>query len=449
MTPSLIPDSLKYRFLGLITFANLAWLSLIVVSLGMLVSSYIDARYSETVSFFVQDGWCVPQSQGFGSHCFGDFYAPITIASDINPWASNLNLAYSPVSFAYFNLISNNFFLGISLKFPLYLNIFLTLLAISLPGLQSIKQNLGGFAEAKWILTAMLTATPSLALIDRGSNNFLLIPFLYFYVIAIRSQRMRNAFLILVLMSLWKPQMFIFAFLFLTTFGFKEAIKVSLVTFAAILASFVLYPNGVLTNISDWISNSRSYQTYSPIPGLGNYSFANFVGYIDSVFRLISDDSGAIKNTLIGSMNSSTVSLISILFGIFAFGSLYLARNKVSQNYQILATTIFFLLIPGTTFVYYLALLLVPLIFITRDGELRGNLPWLRTWAYLTYGLLLFTLVPAWPVSFRNIGSPLGQINEQLGVHLLLSHVLLCVLAVLIILDCALASLPKKVSIIS
>ena len=429
-------NSVKHYFVRSTSFGNLAWLSLIIIGFGTLISSYINIKYSETISFSVQDGWCDPKLQGIGTHCFGDFYAPITSAGDTNPWiATGLKFAYPPVSFAYFHLMGSQYLIAIFIKFPLYLNIFLTLIALSIPGLHQIWTKRQPLKEGKWVIAIMLTATPALMLIDRGTNNYLLVPLLYFYFNAIRSEKSTQSLGLLVLMVLWKPQMFIFVLLYLTSFGFRKTIKATLITIGAILGSFVLYPHGVLQNISDWISNSRAYQTYSPIPTPGNYSFANLIGFLRGALRFLHSDGVLLGSAFRPPMSQLSVTAVSLVFGILTLGALYAAKRNLNLNYQILATTVFFLLIPGTTFGYYLVFLLVPLIFMIEDCELQTKLPSRQSWSYAVYGILLFVMVPAWPINLRNLGIPVPPVWEYIGVHWMFTHLLLVALAVVIFID--------------
>ncbi len=425
---------IRDRCLALVTFENLSFFSMIAMSIGVLYTSYAGLAYSEIISFLVQDGWCEPKSQGIGVHCFGDFYAPITISSMSNPWSDALNLAYTPLNFSYFNVIASDYVTSLSPKLPLFLNLIFAVFALGFPGFHMILQKAKVGLSGKWILAVMLTSTPSLMMLDRGSNNFLLVPLLYMYYIKVHEGKLKLSFALLVAMSLWKPQMILFGLLFFTKFGLNKSVLAIVTTISSLLLSFMLYPRSMTASILDWIGNSREYQTYAPSPSIGNFSFASFAGLLDSLGNKISDPSQPFS-LIENSLSINEVSLISLMFGFIAFGTLFLVRNRISSNYQFLAVTIFFLQLPGTTFGYYMVLLILPLIFMVRDNEFEQVSSQFQKWSYLLYGLLLFVIVPAWPVSLRTLGLHIDGVAISLGINWTVAHVLLSLLSLFLVFD--------------
>ena len=427
--------NLSDRCLAAVTFENLSFLSFIVMSVGVLYTNYAGLVYSEIISFKVQDGWCDPVSQGIGVHCFGDFYAPRVVSSMSNPWSDSINHAYTPISFSYFNAITSGFIVNFSQKLPLYLNLIFSIFALGFPGFHMIVQRTKNSLSGKWILAVMLTSTPSLMLIDRGSNNFLLVPMLYMYYLKIREKNLSQAFAILVGMSLWKPQMILFGLLFLTQFGLRKFFLTVVATISALLLSFLLfYPKSITSNILDWIENSREFQTYAPSPSFGNFSFASFTGLLESLLNKIYNPSQSFS-LIENSLSINEVSLISLMFGFVAFGTLFSVRNRISINYQFLAVTTFFLQLPGTTFGYYMVFLIIPLIFMIRDNEFEQASSKFQRWNYILYGGLLFVLVPAWPVSLRTLGLSIDQPLISLGINWTVAHILLSLLSSFLVVD--------------
>lgn len=425
---------MRDRYLALVTFENLSIFSLIAMSIGVLYTNYAGFVYSEIISFLVQDGWCEPKSQGIGVHCFGDFYAPTTISSMSNPWSDPLNLAYTPLSFSYFNLIASDYVASLSPKLPLFLNLIFAIFALGLPGFHIILQKAKSGLSGKWVLVVLLTSTPSLMMVDRGSNNFLLVPLLYFYYLKIREKDLIQSFALLVTMSLWKPQMILFGLLFLTQFGLRKFSFAVVTTISTLFLSFVLYPKSLLASILDWIGNSREYQTYAPSPSFGNFSFASFTGLLESLISKLSNPSKSFSMTE-NPLSINEVSLISLMFGFIAFGTLFLVRYRISINYQFLAVTAFFLQLPGTTFGYYLVLLILPLIFMIRDNDFKKASNQFQKWNYLLYGVLLLVLVPAWPVSLMTLGINPGGGYSSLGTNWAVAHLLLSLLSLLFVVD--------------
>ena len=399
------------------------------MSAGLLYTSYANLAYSEIISFFVQDGWCDPATQGIGVRCFGDFYAPVTISSTTNPWSDPLNLAYTPLNFSYFNVITSDFIVNFSQKLPLYLNLIFAIFALGFPGFHVISQKVKSGLSGRWVIAVMLTSTPSLMMIDRGSNNFLLVPLLYIYCLMVREKNFIPSFAVLVAMSLWEPQMILFGLLFLTQFGLKKFSFAIVATISGLFFSFLLYPKNIMGSIVDWVGNSREYQTYAPSPSIGNFSFASFTGLLESLGNKISDPNQPFSLTE-NPLLLNEVSIISLIFGFVAFGTLFLVRNLISINYQFLAVTTFFLQLPGTTFGYYLVLLILPLIFMSRDNEFKQELSQFQKSNYVLYGALLFAIVPAWPLSSMALG-----MTSNFGLNWTVAHILLSLLSLLLMLD--------------
>jgi hypothetical protein len=203
---------------------------------------------------------------------------------------------------------------------------------------------------------------------------------------------------------------------------------------STLFLSFVLYPKSLIASILDWIGNSREYQTYAPSPSFGNFSFASFTGLLESFIRKLTNQSQSFSMTE-NLLSTNEVSIISLVFGFVAFGTLFLVRNRISLNYQFLAVTAFFLQLPGTTFGYYMVLLIMPLIFMIRDNEFEQASSKFQKWNYLLFGGLLFVIVPAWPVSLRTLGLSIDGVAISLGINWTVAHILLSMLSLLLIVD--------------
>ena len=68
------------------------------LTVQLFISSYSNIRPTEALSYDISDGWCNPNTEGIGSHCFGDFYAPIRALESGNPYESIVS-NYPPVAF--------------------------------------------------------------------------------------------------------------------------------------------------------------------------------------------------------------------------------------------------------------------------------------------------------------------------------------------------------------
>lgn len=403
--------------------------SLVVMSFGTFLSAYLRQGYTETISFFVRDGWCNTGAQGIGEHCFGDFYAPMTVASDSNPWLNDLHLAYTPVSFFYFRLLNSGFVNEVSTHLSLMINLFLTLLALSIPGLFIWRhQQRFDSISGKWVLLLSWTAAPSLIMIDRGSSSFLLFPAVFFFYLGIQNTNYAMASWALIIMGLWKPQSLILIVGIYIFFGVKPLIKTSLKFLLIFSTSFLLYPNGLVKNVLTYIQNSRDYQNYVPIPTPGNYSLINFIGFIKGGISFVSGGLIDLEGSFRPPMDRDIVSTFCVLYALAVLILFTLSKRTITRFQFILYSSVFMLTIAGTTFGYYLSLMLIPLLIISRvqlysELQARGN-----RIIWTLFCILLFSFVPAWPLNWGNLPINVGDSWSTLGVHWTLVHVIVSVL---------------------
>jgi hypothetical protein len=407
----------------------LVGVSLAIMSVGTFLSAYLQQGYTETISFFVRDGWCNQRSQGIGAHCFGDFYAPMTIASNSNPWSNDLNLAYTPISFLYFRLLNSEIINNIGTHLSIFINLLFTFLALSIPGLY-IWKNQKNFqsVSGKWVLLICLTAAPSLIMIDRGSSSFLMFPAVFFFYLGIQTSKYSLASWSLILMGLWKPQSLILAVGILIFFGIKPFV-VALAKFVLIFsASFFLYPVGFFRNILDYLENSSEYQNYLPIPTPGNYSLINFLGFLNGGVNFVAHGFRDLRGSFRSPMDESVVSIFCAVYALLVISLFLITRRKISKFQFVIFSSAFMLTIPGTVYGYYLSLMLIPLIVLSKEQVTESLVHKENRITWKIYCILLFSSVPAWPVNWGNLPISIGDSWSTLGVHWSFVHVIVSVL---------------------
>ena len=407
----------------------LVGVSLAIMSVGTFLSAYLQQGYTETISFFVRDGWCNQESQGIGAHCFGDFYAPMTIASNSNPWSNDLNLAYTPISFLYFRLLNSEIINDIGTHLSIFINLLFTFLALSIPGLYIWKnQNNFQSVSGKWVLLICLTAAPSLIMIDRGSSSFLMFPAVFFFYLGIQTSKYSLASWSLILMGLWKPQSLILAVGILIFFGIKPFV-IALAKFVLIFsASFFLYPIGFFRNILDYLENSSEYQNYLPIPTPGNYSLINFLGFLNGGINFVAHGFRDLRGSFRSPMDESVVSIFCAAYALLVISLFLITRRKISKFQFVIFSSAFMLTIPGTVYGYYLSLMLIPLIVLSKEQVTESLVHKENRITWKLYCILLFSSVPAWPVNWGNLPISIGDSWSTLGVHWSFVHVIVSVL---------------------
>ncbi len=403
---------------------------ILTFSFGVLFSSYTQQIYSQTISWFVGDYWCDQETQGIGVHCFGDFAAPSRIMNSVNPWEGDLNIAYTPVNFLYFKLLNLDFITDINTHLPTIINLVFMILALAIPGLHMILRAESEKSRriGKLALLLSLCSSPSLMIVDRGASMFLLFPLTYFFYLAIQSSDQKKAFIILVGMSLWKPQMLLFVILIYFSFGLWASLKIFATSLIGILFSFILYPAGFLTNILTWASNIIEYQNYNTMPSLGNYSLVNFYAFAQSGVKWLFLDKSFLE-AFKPNLRSDTVSIIAQLI-LLIFIILILINGKSLTKLEAFFTlSVILIVTPGVTFGYYLTLLLIPIFFIAKeDKSFTSSTLLTRSWKFIYF--FLFFALPAWPLSWGYLGFFNNYAWALYGVQWAFVHCILSVLAI-------------------
>jgi hypothetical protein len=416
---------------------TLVVISYIVLGFGTLYSNYLGQTYSETISFFVQDGWCNTGTQGIGIHCFGDFYQPSSTASESQPWSAVNATSYSPLNLFYFKILSSQLITGISTHASIVINILITVGALSLPGIslmrskQKNSRNVGA-----WVIGLSLVSGPALMTIDRGSSSFLLFPLLYFFFNSIAKENQLQSLILLTFMVVWKPQALMFGLVILIVFGLRQFIKSIAISVGSFLLSFLFYPQHFISNILGWSSNFQSSQNYLPIPTPGSYTLVNSSGFLVGLIRWVKGESISLAEAFRPPLSTQTVGALTVSFGLLFLVLILINRKSISKNEAFLITTVLFVVLPTVTFGYYLILLLVPIIVILKiyDGE-KGDAKLGFEWVALA--VTYFFIVPAWPISWKNTVISVGPAWESFSTQWLLAHacvtVLTCALAVRLI----------------
>jgi len=277
-------------------------------------------------------------------------------------------------------------------------------------------------------LLVTLTSGPSVTLIDRGNVLVFAFPAIYMYLYKIKEQDFRSAVLYGVVFTVIKPQLILLAFLLLAMSKYKLVVKWILLSTVVTLASFLFYPSNILHNIFKWIISTVKYQGYSAVGVLEpvNVSLKSSVDVIANIF---------------GQKVDSTITqlIVYFLFGI----SVYVFFDKFKQrssemNY--LLVSLFPILFVGTTFHYYLVILLLPLYMILiANSENNGspvlyasnrkiNLEKMVIWLYV---IILIPITIPW----SSTGHFQGRGWENISMHWLLAQITLSVLGLYLLLE--------------
>jgi hypothetical protein len=384
---------------------------LFAVVIGIYISSYFQQQLTNTLSFTVADGWCDPKLQGIGAHCFGDFYYVLGFISEDNPWSGS-PIPYPPLGLFVFKPFGFIVDLFPANPYGVYTYLAFILLAMmSIPiHLYKIKK----FNRSESILLGMLivSSAPVIVALDRGNVVTLCVPLIYFFLHFEKAGISNKSFVFWLTLVLLKPQFALLGVLFLRGRNIKGAIRRGILGFTIFCASFLLYPIGLKENFTAYIKQLFSYQEYLPLGFVFpvNISLGSSLAIVDVIWQT----SFARATTLV-----SIVILIATVVVVYRSSTML----KVSIVLPVLLLPI---ILPQTSFHYYLLVLIPFYAFIPLDNLSRKTLGDDLTRrisprriqnfcerALIIWPVLLF--VP-WAIPWNVLGS--GYMNTPLGISM-------------------------------
>ncbi len=396
---------------------------LVVSAVGILVTSYLGISYSESISSNVMDEWCNPNSEGIGKHCFSDFYSVVEIKYFSEPWSRGST--YPPLAILISKLFSTlgpeNSRIGLlaylatgmlALIFPL----------IHLNKVRLIKKSQSIFAVG----VTTICAGPSLMALDRGNNVLFLFPVVYFVYIYTCQSKYGKVSALIVVAALIKPQMLILLIVPILSQKIRLVFIACLVYLLSNLFLFSLFPGNYFVNISTWVGNLQGYQTYPGMPSLGNYSFANAVGLILGFAKVLTGIS-SVGEVFRPGLTSATVSVLSAAYLLTVITILVLRRNVLDRKIQIIIGSCLVILVPGTSFGYYLIFLLVPLFFMEigseNDRQEFAEKPERRSYLFqfnritrISISILFLLVIPPWPFQWGILKLGVKEVWNNYGI---------------------------------
>jgi len=381
---------------------------------ALLVPGYLGLVPSAVFSFTVEDGWCNPQFQGIGKHCFSDFYYPILSSNMSNPWSGspNPNPPLTNYFFKMFASISGNGHGGLILYFIFLLIIFY------IPFIYLFRKNKLATSTICFLIFIVTAATPTLIALDRGSFSLVMFPLIFFLYesYSLKNEKLTNIFL--VALVLLKPQMFFFNFIVLGRYNLLRFIRLIMCEIVLFGFSFLLYPSHFFSAMRDYLHQSLSYQNIIPWGDLYpiNLSitsiFGALFGNVQSFITL-----GALRSLI------TLIIFLPILYKIFKY-------RKQINNLELFTYIIFItLFMPGVTYAYYLTLFFVPLLIgaVIWENGIISDLNFLfrsKLLKYIGATSLILLFIP-WTIPWSMIFSDSSNKFTLTGINWLPGIVLL------------------------
>lgn len=252
-------DRWQRRFVGGLF---LVWL--VAIPLWWIVGNYLGLSVSSIISFKPDDGWCDPQTQGLGTHCFGDYYYPALRAGSPESWSENAPThAYTPSGMI--PHVLGNFINGSGLS---RIGVAAYLVVLGISGLSAALA--AGLAQKRYPVPMVLFCLgvgtyPFLMALDRGNSVVLVVPALLWFARALfRDQWWAVAGSIFVA-TLIRPQFLILVLVLLAVRKWKQGIVVAVSSLGFLLLSFALWPGDWSANLLSWWRSVTRYTEAIPI----------------------------------------------------------------------------------------------------------------------------------------------------------------------------------------
>jgi hypothetical protein len=348
--------------------------------LNTFITSYSNIKVTESVSWHLNDGWCDPKVQGFGEHCFGDYYAPLKFANSEFPWNGVIS-NYPPFAFVILKPLA---YLNEHSQGRISLIVYLSLMLSSLlfPVLHVWRKNLFRGVRLIAFFGVSLISGPVITVLDRGNTLAFTLPFVYLYFVEIKNQNYKRAIIFGIVFILIKPQLVILTLLLFALRKYREIMKMYSVISLVTLISFAFYPTNYFENIVRWLHSTISYQSISAIGVLQPVNLS-IKSTVDVGFMFFGSQ-----------INQTFITLIVYSLAVYFAIRFFVKFAFRTYSHNVMIVTLFPILFMGTTYHYYLILILVPLsLFLIEKDTDAGSRYELQL--HLVYGLVfLTTLIP-------------------------------------------------------
>ena len=351
--------------------ASLLLLSIgVAIPLAWVTGGYMNMDLTEMMGFLVNDGWCESDEALFGQHCFGDIAIVRPLLDAPTLWDQSNSFttqAYPPTGwvvsigvYLIFNSVG-----GLKLATTVFLTI--ALIASLAPAMWVARGNRIERASIAF-LSIGLGAAPILLVLDRGNSTALLVPPLLAFAIGLFRDKSSWIVAGAVASTLLKPQMILLVVALIALRKYRLASVTTLLSAVGILLSFLLWPGNRVQNFANWVRNLLSYSDYGPLNIAYPYNLSVTRSLItlsemSGISRVIGDENwGHVINLL-----TRFSALPGILVLISAVLILVAKRKSVDPLTALFVSVSLIIIVPGTSFSYYLVLFLPVAAMILKD----------------------------------------------------------------------------------
>jgi len=333
-------------------------------------AGYKGFSFNASLSFFVDDGWCVKGAESFASHCFGDYAVIDDWLASGDLWTSSPSASVYPAIAWVPTILALR--VGELVGNPTVgRNLFLVLLACSLltPAIWAARGSFSRRAPVTFLLIGLASA-PFLIVLDRGNTIGLVVAPLLGVAISYATGNLRRMMIFIVICSLLKPQMILLVLLFLVYKKYGYLLATVAISVATTLAGFVAFPATFPQNIQGWLTAVTKFSGYQSIDVLYPYNLG-----VGRTLLTISDflqlrtvlGESARSDLAVWLQAHNTLLVITLL--VIVASAIMLRKPGSNLIFPLVAVISIAVMAPGIAFSYYVAFFLVPVALILRDPQ--------------------------------------------------------------------------------
>ena len=355
--------------------------SVLSTAVAWIYSSYFQNDFATLLVFYGQDGNCDAATQGLGVHCFGDYSA--IHFSNLFQEPQGAEIVY-PIITRIFRLpfLIVESISGYRVGLTCYL---LALLCATLfPILHSYFTGRVKLTLPLWLCISCINIG-TISSLDRGNVIAFAVPFLYLFLIKFQDNSLTSASKYLTLAAMVKPQLMLFAVVFLWRREIKTMLLFSVNTVVVIFIPYLVFGTRSMTVLKSWIDETVSWsKSLPPTDGFPtNYSFNRILGIADVNYSKFSFILGAIL-------------LAAVSFTV-------VRKKRRIEAIDLIKVSLIVLCMNSIVYVYY-SVLLIPLwviLFSIPSSNPDENEKPNGGEQFAPYLLALATAPLAWPSRWR------------------------------------------------
>jgi hypothetical protein len=319
--------------------------------LWWILGSYFGIDTYASRSIAGDDGWCTPETQGLGVHCWGDYYGPIILLGiEPDPWSGPFN-PYPAAAFAPFVIAQT---IG-SLTGLTQAGLFIYLFAMAGSICWSVwlgTKNLESGSRILLFSALTFFSPPVIMALDRGNSVGFAVPLLVWFFLSLKNHKKLQSIFAVAILTVIKPHFILLVLFFIIRGGFKSAVGViGLSGLINIIPFFLIGPQAFPANVMLWFTRTLSYQDYSSVTLQWPQNMSFSQGLYSTVYVI----SRVADANLDGSL--SFIAANQGEFGLIVLGAtvlgLALFRSSISDTHLGIVLVSLVAMTSGTSFYYY------------------------------------------------------------------------------------------------